>query len=252
MDSFSFTVKTAASTPNANWGSVCHGVLIDTLPGEFGDILHDETVRPISQWVQAKSADTFIWHISSTDDGISELLWEKLQPGTELYAKHLSCAWTVMDAQRKNVPVPEYMKDIYLAETAPRGVSICFQTVTTHKSAGRYAAFPSVELIAGSLRNRICAVIPDLPFMDDDVMQQICDNTYINRYELRSAAYCLEGHYVPGYLGRLELHFKGPDPLRRLSRTLFEFANYTGIGIKTALGMGACNVEVLEERKNTK
>ena len=49
-----------------------------------------------------------------------------------------------------------------------------------------------------------------------------------------------------GYAGRIELRFFGPDPLKRLAGALFAFANWTGVGIKTTLGMGGCVVTIQE------
>ena len=106
-----------------------------------------------------------------------------------------------------------------------------------------------MELIGNSLRNHLCAISPSIALADDEVMDQVLRFTRISRYELRSSVFQLEGAYVTGYSGRLELHFDGPDALRRLSGVLFGIAEWTGIGVKTSLGMGGCSVKTLDRKE---
>lgn len=249
MDIFDITLVSSAYSPNVSWGSMLHGLLIELLPEPYPALLHEEGQRQLSQWLSVTGPNAFIWHICVTDDGLSEAIADVFQNKKTLQCKHLQCEFEVTDHVRKHTSMSDFMKEIYLAPEASRGVSIVFHTVTTHKSFGRYATFPSAELIAQSIRDRFCLLVPDFPLRDDEVMQQILENVYISRYKLQSATYGLEGHYVTGYIGRLEIHFKGPDPLRRLAETLFRFGNWSGIGIKTALGMGGCAVENLPQKE---
>jgi CRISPR-associated endoribonuclease Cas6 len=60
---------------------------------------------------------------------------------------------------------------------------------------------------------------------------------------LHSSVYYLENIKITGYMGRLTLVISGPEQLARLTGALLCFAEYCGLGVKTALGMGAVRVK---------
>ena len=74
-------------------------------------------------------------------------------------------------------------------------------------------------------------------------MEQVARHIRIVRYSLRTAVYFLENTKITGYMGRITLVIRGPEPLARLAGALLSFAEYCGIGIKTALGMGAVKIK---------
>ena len=88
----------------------------------------------------------------------------------------------------------------FTAEQAPHGAELTCLTPTSFKRDGRYA---------------------------------------IVRYDLHTASFSLERQRITGFRGRFALHFGGTDSMRRILALLASFAPFAGIGIKTALGMGA-------------
>ena len=244
-------LSVAETVPSVNWGSVMHGILIEKLPAEWQEALHSDQLRPLSQWVEPVDPVSFIWHLSVLDDSLAEIISAVLQPGNEFQCKHNQSNMRITDVQVISSSITEYMKPFYLSEEPCAGVFLNFRTTTTHKSQGRYAVFPSVDLIGKSLRNHFCSLEPSFVLADDEILGQILDHTRIARYNLQSSYYSLEGGRIDGYTGHLLLRFDGPDPLKRLAGTLFSFAEWTGVGIKTALGMGACTVAPFQPKKKT-
>lgn len=51
--------------------------------------------------------------------------------------------------------------------------------------------------------------------------------------------------YIPAFVGKVTLDSRLPVPLAELWRAILLWADYSGIGIKTALGMGGANVRFL-------
>ncbi len=239
----------SGQAPSIQWGSMLHGLLMEHLPEPWPEEMHQDELRPFSQWVEIKSAERFIWHISSLRDELSEEIESLLSDNKTFTMKHNSAELTVEGFQKKHSSLAEYMKTFFLSEEACPGVFMTFRTPTTHKSMRQYATFPSVELIAGNLRNRLCTIAPDFALADDDAFEQVVQHTRLQRFKLESARYQLEGVGIIGYTGRIELRFHGPDPLRRLAGALFAFAGWSGVGIKTALGMGACEIIIREGKK---
>ena len=85
--------------------------------------------------------------------------------------------------------------------------------------------------------------------MDEDgLAQQLDAACQISQYALRTAGFSVDGHMLRGFRGTLSMRFAGTDSMRRILGMLMEFAPYAGIGIKTALGMGAVRVDVWRAR----
>ena len=251
MDQFTVVVRSEGMAPSIQWGSMLHGLLMESLPAPWPEELHLDEFRPFSQWVEVKSAEQFIWHIASLQDDLSDSLENLFAEQKEYMLKYNSTKLVIEEIVRTHRSMAEYMKSFFLADEACPGVFMTFRTPTTHKTMGQYAAFPSVELIAGYLRKKLCAIAPDFALADDEAFEQVLQHTRLQRYKLESARYQLEGTGVIGYAGRIELRFFGPDPLKRLAGALFAFANWTGVGIKTTLGMGGC-VVMIQERAEKK
>lgn len=249
MDRFLVQMSCPDHAPAPSWGSVLHGMLMESLPEPWPAQMHGEGLRPLSQWVEVKSPSRFVWHIGVLEDGLAEAVEAVLSPGAVLSCAHLDTKMTVEAAERQRLSAAEYMKPFFLAEDPCPGLYLTFHTPTTHKSQRQYAVFPSVELIAKNLCSRFCAMAPDFALADPEALEQVIAHTRISRYRLESARYSLEGAWLTGYTGRLELRFQGPDPLRRLAGILFSFAAYSGVGIKTALGMGGCEAAPLAEKR---
>ncbi len=241
-------VFSAPVAPSIHWGSLLHGMLMERLSPACQEVLHNGEVHPFSQWVEITKKDQFVWHVQAMDDELAKEMETVFSEKNVWRCKHLGCDFTPEGIQKQSLSLAEYMKPYFLAEQAPAGLTVAFRTPCTHKVQGRYALFPSVELIGNSLRNHLCAISPSIALADDEVMDQVLRFTRISRYELRSSVFHLEWAYVTGYTGRLELHFDGPDALRRLSGVLFGIADWSGIGIKTALGMGGCTVKLLDRK----
>lgn len=248
MDSFQITVDTHGIEPNMFWGSLMHGWLNEQLPAPFPEQLHQDEVKPLSQWIEVRASGVFCWHIQSLDAQLSEALAALLTEGQTIAIRHMGAGFSIREVRRTTLAPSAYMKQIFLAPQPCQGLIVRFRTTTTHRTGGQYALFPSVELMGRSLRQRLCQIMPESPLADDEALEQVLAHVTLRRYKLQSSTFSLEGHYVTGYFGSLELHFSGPDPVNRLAEMLFGIAPWTGIGIKTALGMGGCEVERIKER----
>ncbi|MDD7197622.1 MAG: CRISPR system precrRNA processing endoribonuclease RAMP protein Cas6, partial [Dialister sp.] len=63
-------------------------------------------------------------------------------------------------------------------------------------------------------------------------------------YHLHMHPFSVEGRRIRAFRGNVTYGFFKNDMAASLAATLASFAMYTGIGIKTALGMGAAETEV--------
>ena len=92
--------------------------------------------------------------------------------------------------------------------------------------------------------------MPGESMKDEDTLETLVQSTVVSRYHLRSATFSLEGVRIPAFMGEMTLRVAGTQTMANFANMLAQFAAYAGIGIKTALGMGA--VEVLTDDKMPK
>lgn len=226
-----------------HWGSLLHGALMQLLPADAADALHTGNVRAFSQHIRQKGIEgQFDWHLCAWDKALGELLCRVLSPITQLPLLHKGIVLSITHISVHRQPITDFIAGFYGTEIPERHHDVVFLTPCTHKQAGQYALFPSPDLIMQNLCLRFSAFSKEFSFDDPQVMADLGSHCYIQHYNLRSANFSLEGTRIPGYVGRMTLALKGPEPLVRLGAMILHFSNYAGIGIKTSLGMGGCSV----------
>jgi len=235
--------------PSYNWGSVLHGALMELLPGELSDEFHENKLKPFSQHVLLTNENILKWNIRLWgSDDISEAIIRTVMPLTQIELKHKGSFLEVVGVECENEKEDDFFARFFSQEMACRRYELEFVTPSTHKSAGVYVLFPTPELIIQSIHMRLAAFLQDFSLDDPEVLLQIASHLCIVRYFLRSAPYYLEGTRIPGYLGRITLSIRGPEQLAKLTGALLSLSEYTGIGVKTALGMGGCRVLPLSNK----
>ncbi|TEB14041.1 hypothetical protein Psfp_03242 [Pelotomaculum sp. FP] len=228
---------------NYNWGSLFHGVLIKALPSEIAELLHHSRLRPFSQYVLPQPGHQLTWTIGLWETDIANHLVQAVMPLTQIELQHKGLTLEVTGAQRISQSEQEYFSRFFTADAPCRRYELEFLTPCTHKQNGEYVLFPSTELIINSINKRYSAYVHDVSLDDPQAMEQIARHTRIVRYSLNSIVYYLENTKISGYMGRITLVVSGPEQLARLAGALLTFAEYCGLGVKTALGMGAVRIK---------
>lgn len=231
---------------SSSMGSVLHGALMELLPEDYADALHTQNLRPYSQSIRwDRARERVIWRVGILDRAAAEIIGAVLQ---SLEHIHLGQKGYTVDVQNIQCVEERSYQDIadeyFRAETAPRGAEIHFLTPTSFKQSGAYIILPESALILQSLLARWNRFCPDIRIEEDDLAQTLATHTRLTRYALRSASFSVEGYNIRGFRGQIALQFTGSDMVRRILGTLLAFAPYAGIGIKTALGMGAVQTNI--------
>lgn len=87
------------------------------------------------------------------------------------------------------------------------------------------------------------AIQKETKIFDEDALEHIVSYTTIIKYHLRTKEFCLEGVRIPAFVGTITLKVGGPQMLVNLVHFLAAYAEYSGVGIKTAIGMGAVTIK---------
>lgn len=119
-------------------------------------------------------------------------------------------------------------------------VTLHFSSPTCFKSQGRHIPLPSPDLVFGSLADRWNALSPLL--MAPEMRKFSVDSIALTNYQARTVSIPMkEQGIVTGFVGRATYRLVEPtaDSVATLHQ-LADFAFYSGVGVKTALGLGQC------------
>ena len=138
-------------------------------------------------------------------------------------------------------PYQQLMDEFY-ADSFSKYVNLEFVTPTSFKSSGRYVVLPELRYIFQSMMHKYGAAIADSQLPDEDMLRQLIACSSISQYRLRSTAFPLEGVKIPSFKGEISIKINGTVAMAKYVRLLVRFAEFSGIGIKTAIGMGGMRI----------
>lgn len=228
-------------------GSVFHGALMEHLPSELAGALHRESLRPYSQCVFFDRETGPVWRLGTMSDRIAQALLFGLEEGGSIFLRQKGYEVHLGEIRFVQECSFEDLADMaFGAETVPCEAMVSFLAPTSFKREGRYLLFPEVRLILQSLLMRWNAFCPDIRIEDEGLLETLTSHTAMTRYQLQSSVFALERQRITGFQGHVSLRFGGTDAMRRILVLLTMFAPFSGIGIKTALGMGAVQTSFFE------
>lgn len=229
---------------NASWGSLFHGVLHEQMPASLAENLHEDSLRPYSQYVLcASAADSLAWHVQTWQDDMAEAIQEAFRPEMTVNIRYKKANFLIKNVEHMQASEEAWALPFFTQEIPPSIYTLRFLTPCTHKSEGCYVLFPTPALIVNGLYRRFSQFSSTLVLDDTDAMRAVASNMEIISYRMHSQSFSLENVRIKGYMGALTVCLHGNNQLKKLGGMLLNFAAYAGVGIKTSLGMGACEVQ---------
>lgn len=235
------------AVPSYNMGSIMHGMLMEKFTYPEKESFHLQGLKPFTQHLAVDKDKKVVWRICGLVEEVEERLKELVAVdfnGKDWYLSQkgyeIKCGGDVKIVEKSYARIAE---ECFVQNSFKRKFRLKIRTPMGFKKDGRYVTFPSAELIIKSLYSKWGAFSKGLCLDDEEICEQLCANTYISGYNLKSAKYNLEGTSVSSFIGYLEIGQSGPDALARLGRMLFEYSIFCGIGMKATLGMGGVEIE---------
>lgn len=229
-------------------GSIMHGALMELVGTETAARLHEMSLRPYSQCVyyDARRREA-LWRLGTlSDTAYAHIVGSLEHCGGEIHLKQKG--YTVGLGEVRSVQsctYEELIQEVFKGEKVPSGAELSFVTTTSFKHDGQYEIFPDVRRIFYSVLSRWNQFSPVLPMTEEGIEDMLAEEAQIFRYSLESRAFSLERRQIRGFYGQIELRFGDNEMAARLMGVLLRFASFSGIGMKTALGMGAVQVKLL-------
>lgn len=216
--------------------------LLSRIPEEQGEALHSQEDHPISQYLScSRSGGPGVWHIALLNDAAHELFVPVLENVRSIDLHTGTLAVSAINHEAEKTP-----KEIILSGRAANTgrASLQFVSPASFRQAGRYVIYPQEKLIIGSLVKRWNSFCPEYRMDDEDALQMLENSVRITDYSLRTVRFRLKNALIPCFTGKITLSAGLPLPLAELWNALLCWAEYSGIGIKTALGMGGVQVSL--------
>ncbi len=228
--------------------SLFHGALMELLPEDYADYLHVSQLHPYTQHLEFREG-AWYWVVCCLDREAAQIIiHDTLMRLDSIFIRNRNITVEIVEKNYSELTYKSLMDSFYDTECS-RYINIHFISPTAFKRDGRYVFYPDIRCIFQSLMNKYDAAVRDEGMVDEDTLEQLCENAQIAAYDLKSVNFSLEGVRIPSFIGKLTIKMNGTSTMANFANMLFRFGTYSGVGIKTALGMGSFKILSDERRK---
>lgn len=231
------------------WAYRLYAWMLEQVPPSYGEQLHIEGETPISQYLYFnRDLQQNLWTVSLLNDQMIEIFGPVLDQ-LHTIQLHGLCLSVVLQHVRE-----ETISNLVGCEKGisnNRRTRLYFAAPTAFKSDGRYGIFPQERWLLQSMVKKWNQVCPNMPLEDADALILLEKGLHIVDYSLRTVRYSLKGIKIPAFVGNIVMESRLSAPLQEIWQLLVALAPYSGIGIKTTLGMGGVFSESTQSEKIT-
>ena len=228
---------------NLNTMSLFQGVLMERIDREYGNFLHISNLKPYTQSLSIER-DCIKWIITTLYDEAKEKIIDALNDDdfNEIELKYKKLKLKILDKKLTQTSEQELMEKYYFGESK-RFIKINFTTPTSFKSNGKYQIYPNLKWIYQSIMRKHDEASDEKFTFNEEVWEDLLNYSEITSYNLKSTNFQLEGVKIPSFQGRITIKVKGPQMMVNLVNFMIAYAEFSGVGIKTSVGMGSIKFE---------
>lgn len=223
-----------------------YSYFMDFFGDDISNKLHENTLKPISIFTYKNmNNDEYVVNINITaDEHFCNEIANKILSIESYDINALNESFKVKEKiMYSSITEDEYAKK-YLYSINDRNLrQINILTTTTFKQGDEYALFPEIHLILNSAINKWNNFSEKYQITDKQVIEEINNSCKIISYDLKTSTYIIKGSRIDGFKGTIRIAINSNNTIKGLIFMILDFLNYSGIGIKTALGMGGVKVE---------
>ena len=218
-----------------------HGVLMEQIDSGYAQTLHEQGLKPYSQYLTGKEKKE--WRIKTlTKEAYQQIIAPLLDSGfAQFHIEKKQIHIKICKKEIQTIAYQDLLEEFY-SEPCGRTIHLEFLTPASFKSAGRYIILPDLHYIYQSLMNKYSAASNELNMYDEETLHQLTGSSVITQYRLKSTSFPLEGIRIPAFKGEVRIKLNGTNTMAKYVRLLARFGEYSGVGIKTAIGMGGMKI----------
>lgn len=227
------------------------GWLMERLDSTYAEHLHQQVITPYS--ISTQIVRDEIWFILNLLDNdaikyFSAILLD-LEPKIILLKKSNHQDFLVREIVTEAMSLETLSSIFYQTKGSNQKIKIIFESPTSFKSKGDYVFYPDLRLILQSLMKQYSYFFENEFTVEKDLLEHLMAYTAISSYQLKSFHYPVHRARIPAFLGEITIQCRGNQTLKSYLRMLLALGNFTGVGIKTSMGMGSIRSEELGGRR---
>lgn len=222
---------------NYKQSSNLQGIIMETIDTDYAEQLHRNQTNPYSQYITKEDGKT-IWYIKTLTEEAYQKIILLMEGKKEFQIKKKGITIRSTKKKIQTIESRSLLDEFYKKECS-KYIEIQFLTPTAFKQDGRYVFYPDLRLIYGSLMRKYSQLSADLDMIDEDALEELCEKSEIVTYRIQTVPFPIEKVTITGFVGKICIKIKGPETLARYIRLLVHFGEFSGVGIKTGIGMGA-------------
>ena len=225
---------------NMNMASLFHGYLMENIDPAYAEYFHYNTTNPFTSCIfKDTKEDKFFWRVTTFSQKAYDMLMSYFSNIPEsIYLKNRDLEINIksFSIQKKSY------EDLFLEATERKRIKL--MSPTSFKSDGITHIFPNISTLISGVIAKINQHSETAELEDKKIVNELLEKVYIKDYNLRTKVFYLESIKIKGFVGTMDLAIKGEETtLANILNFLILMSEYTGLGIKTSLGMGGVKVE---------
>lgn len=231
-------------TYNYSLSTAFQGYLMELIDGDFAEKMHNPGYHPYSQFVTILD-EKLRWTINVLDEEAEKFIIKRLLEDDvkSVHVNKLGDDLNIINKEYSVIAYDELFKECYFKNDS-RYIEVRFLTPTAFKQNNRYQFFPNIKLIFQSLMMKYDASSSENVIFDEELLKHFEENIEIVSYNLRSTYFFVNTNKIPAFTGRVVFKANGPMQMANLAYLLLRFGAYSGVGIKSGMGMGGIEVNI--------
>jgi CRISPR-associated endoribonuclease Cas6 len=223
-------------------GDMLQGVLMERIATDYAGELHSQGPNPYSQYLDVRRDGAF-WFIQTLTEAAGFEIIEPLASPkfTGFKIERLNMNVSISEKKQSHMSMSDMVSRFYFGQ-GERVTRLRFITPTAFKSGGEYVFYPDLKLFFGSLMRKHASICEGREEDDGETLNALLENVKIASYSLRSAYSKIGNARLPAFCGAVTLKLSGASSLVNYANFLLRFGEYSGVGIKCSMGMGALRV----------
>lgn len=221
-----------------NWGSLMQGVLLEDLKSDYVEKLHNMKYNPYSQYIYMNKENEYIWRINTIgEEAYNNILKDNILNKENLYIKQKDIEISILEKKLvKSTNINELFRKWFIYDKSNNKIRYRIITPVSYKSDNRYIIIPDIAIILSNIINKWNAFSTNK--IDKEIYEEYLKKTYISNYNVRTTTFSIEKVKIKSYIGEIEITINANQMMSNILNLLFEFAELSGLGIKTSMGMG--------------
>lgn len=228
-------------------GNAFHGIFFQNINPELANNLHDLETKPfvIQAFRLKKKDDKYLYYelvINSLTQELSSYLWESktFLDCNQYHVKSFDLKLEVIESLSKSTNIEMLYLQNFKSEKLNEQINLEFTSPCSFKSKNRYHTLPDTRLILQSLMHKFDHYSNKLNFYAPEYLDYLAERLIISKFDIQSQRFKVDKTLIAGFTGKITLSLhKLNAEAKKIISLLIDFGEYSGLGIKASMGMGA-------------